>query len=313
MQRDLWLDKLRAFAMFLVIVGHIITNCVEFGRDTYICGVIYHIHIPLFLFISGLLAKDKEMNIEFWGGIIRRFLIPYTIWNVVLNLWSLGAKKIVSGGLLFTLQHIVNDRWMWFIPSFVAVYLCWQFLKPLASWKRMLIGLFMIYAVGGFSISLWCYFWYGAAASLRDSPSICAKKLFLLLVFMSSLLLPISFDNSYVMFLMQPHLISFSNWDEFLVQIITGLSFCLLVLSMRNWEDKKYTLLGKIGQETLPIYMLQTFLVEAVLPRILQLPRTIVSFLIVFIIAAGMITLCYVIIKQSSKIRLCRLILWGNK
>lgn len=59
-QRNPWLDNLKAFAIYLVIVGHVLSNCMQNGGGNRVNSIIYFIHIPLFLVISGLLVKDKS-------------------------------------------------------------------------------------------------------------------------------------------------------------------------------------------------------------------------------------------------------------
>lgn len=53
--RSSWMDLLKAFAIYLVILGHIINNCIKGGYYHPLIGIIYTIHIPLFLMISGTL------------------------------------------------------------------------------------------------------------------------------------------------------------------------------------------------------------------------------------------------------------------
>ena len=50
-----WLDSLRAFAVFLVIVGHKTDS-------TYLEQVIYSFHIPLFFWISGFLFDQSRYS-----------------------------------------------------------------------------------------------------------------------------------------------------------------------------------------------------------------------------------------------------------
>ena len=62
--RSSWMDLLKAFAIYLVILGHIINNCIKGGYYHPLIGVIYTIHIPLFLMISGYFVKDKVSSIN---------------------------------------------------------------------------------------------------------------------------------------------------------------------------------------------------------------------------------------------------------
>lgn len=55
------IDYIKALAIFLVILGHIITNCIYDGKQSIFNGIISFIHIPVFLFISGFLVKDSKL------------------------------------------------------------------------------------------------------------------------------------------------------------------------------------------------------------------------------------------------------------
>ena len=44
--RNPWLDNLKAFAIYLVIVGHVLSNCMQNGGGNRVNSIIYFIHIP---------------------------------------------------------------------------------------------------------------------------------------------------------------------------------------------------------------------------------------------------------------------------
>ena len=314
-ERIPWLDELRGIAMFLVIAGHIITLCVDGGCDSWICGAIYHVHIPLFLFISGLLAKDRNLDKKFWTDIIKRFVIPYVIWNTAVTLWYLGIKKNVNGGILFTLHHIIDDRWMWFIPTFLSVYIGWQLLKPLTEWKRTIVGVIGIYAFQGLSITFWCFVWYGLAASVRTLLPRMGLKTKLLCLTIVVICFPfVNFKDSYIMFLMHSQYISSVDWNAIFMQFFIGIPFCLLLITSKPINVQLGgAFLQQVGHYTLPMYMLQTLLVEAALPRILHLKEGYLSYCIVFVVAVCMTYICFKIIRITSKYKLLGMVLWGNK
>lgn len=83
-QRNPWLDTLKAFAIYLVILGHIINNCIINGYESRLCGILYFTHVPLFLVISGMLVKDKPINTNFLLNLLLRFVVP--LHNVVSHI-----------------------------------------------------------------------------------------------------------------------------------------------------------------------------------------------------------------------------------
>lgn len=66
-ERLQYIDALRAFAIFLVVVGHIyLFGFGYYGKDygSSYCQYIYQLHMPLFFFISGfVLCKENKV----WG------------------------------------------------------------------------------------------------------------------------------------------------------------------------------------------------------------------------------------------------------
>ena len=56
-KRISYIDSLRGVAMILVVIGHLIQNNYSDAYHNSIFNVIYSIHMPLFFFISGCVAK----------------------------------------------------------------------------------------------------------------------------------------------------------------------------------------------------------------------------------------------------------------
>lgn len=78
-QRINWIDWGKAFAIYLVVLGHLLS---ETGVEGKIHDFIYLFHMPFFFFISGLLFKIKENNIrEMFSRIWHSLIIPYIFLN----------------------------------------------------------------------------------------------------------------------------------------------------------------------------------------------------------------------------------------
>ncbi len=58
--RILWLDTLKVMAIYLVVLGHIVSTTYQPDLK----GIIYSFHMPLFFMISGYLNKDKHNAIK---------------------------------------------------------------------------------------------------------------------------------------------------------------------------------------------------------------------------------------------------------
>ena len=134
-ERILYIDNLRAFAIMLVVMGHILqfTFGDSHGFDHPFFKFIYSFHMPLFFFISGMFAKGftppltlcKYLN----NNIVRKskaLLIPYITWSLIINLLiSVGAysKDILNTTSLGALY--------WFLPSLFEAFILFFILQPL--------------------------------------------------------------------------------------------------------------------------------------------------------------------------------------
>lgn len=75
MERQHWIDNLKVFAMFLVVLGHL-------QIDSYYQSYVYVFHIPLFFCASGFLYKKRSFKEEL-SKCFTRLLIPYFIFQIL--------------------------------------------------------------------------------------------------------------------------------------------------------------------------------------------------------------------------------------
>lgn len=197
-QRNPWLDDLKAFAIYLVILGHIINNCIINGYESRICGILYFTHIPLFLVISGMLVKDKPINTKFLQNLLLRFVVPYTVWSVILTTFYLGRKHLFYDSLTSNVIVYYNNwchSFLWFIKVYLIVFVLWQILKKSTIQKRFIIGTFILVIFNLItqenkilaelaSLSLYAYTLFGAGALLKNySYKLTTIHMFILLIF----------------------------------------------------------------------------------------------------------------------------------
>jgi len=79
-QRIEWLDNLRAVAIFFVVLGH------TAGLPGPVEKLLFSFHMPIFFWISGLLAKESIRKESFSSFIAKRWrkrLIPYLSFSIV--------------------------------------------------------------------------------------------------------------------------------------------------------------------------------------------------------------------------------------
>ena len=89
------LDGIKGVLIFLVVFGHLIRGKTSYEPNIYgyLHYFIYSIHMPAFIFISGLVSK-KKADIR---KIIIYILLPYLLVNIAVNLVLVMTKQDLTG------------------------------------------------------------------------------------------------------------------------------------------------------------------------------------------------------------------------
>ncbi|MCR5667411.1 MAG: acyltransferase family protein [Eubacterium sp.] len=163
MKRNVKLDNLKAFLIFIVVLGHVFEFM--YGPSElygFIRSIIYSFHMPAFIFLSGYFSKNSKTHLS---KITVSYLSTYLIFNIVFSLtpWSIAPtldllrpqiiswyllcllfwrvsvtalskiKFIVPLSILFTLyigciepadRFLSISRAICFLPFFLAGYFC---------------------------------------------------------------------------------------------------------------------------------------------------------------------------------------------
>lgn len=115
--RDFSLDLIKAFAIYLVIMDHLVSG--TDGIDNPFRTFIYSCHMPLFFFVSGVLAYKKidslkEICVFFTKKC--RLLIPvfvFSMGNVIILNLNVGE---------FFIWHKFGLWFLWTLFLFFAIY-----------------------------------------------------------------------------------------------------------------------------------------------------------------------------------------------
>lgn len=284
-ERISYFDYLKALAIYMVVLGHVLTNCMTGGFNTGLCVFLYAVHIPLFLSISAMFAKDKKMDGIFWCGLLKRFVVPYFIWELVLTIFYLGFSGLKNNDFgSIVMSYLLNLKdGLWFFRAYLLTYILWLSLQRLSNWPRLFIGTVILILcnylayiadvkIEILSLVLYTYTIYGAAVCLKPYVTVFSlkKNAILWLLFFSSIIFMKSgydyFSSSFFV------LASQKLWWVFIIRFVAGLAFSLALINLSSlvcWGG--HMLFQNIGQRTLQIYMLQALIIEGVLPRILHL------------------------------------------
>lgn len=143
-----WISILQGWSMLLVVIGHItltnIFNDPSTPISTYIEKLIYRFHMPLFMFISGMLfyltklsrVKDYMPTVK---DKARRLLVPYLVFSISTLFIKLLFSSVVKNPVDSSVQSILNILIyptrnplgeMWFIATLFILFL----FLPLYQW-----------------------------------------------------------------------------------------------------------------------------------------------------------------------------------
>lgn len=137
-----WLDSLKGFAIFLVVVGHVILGYMHAGifidhqwSLQFVYDVIYSFHMPLFFIISGFLYKLtwRQKDIRLAKSISNKVLnmvLMYVLFSVVFWIFKYIAAEY--GNIQMSDQFILMDLLYIFISPLAYLWflyvLIWLFL-----------------------------------------------------------------------------------------------------------------------------------------------------------------------------------------
>ena len=331
-QRNPWIDILKAFAIYLVIVGHTLSNCIQNGGANKINSIIYFVHIPLFLVISGGLVKDKPMCKRFWLGLVKRFVIPCTVWTIILTTFYLGFEHLLHDGIEANVYVYLNNwchSFLWFIKAYLVTYILWQILQYIKHpCRRLLVGSIILVLINLIaqgnkplaeiaSLSLYSYTLFGAGTWVKKYINKINIYIIVMLLICFLLCLPFATSQNNYFECSFSHMLQYGDWHIFIIRLVAGICISIALIWVghnRQFGRSFYShIIQGIGKRTLQIYMLQSLLVEAALNRVIRLNNDLMGNATSFAVAIVMTLLCYIIIEITMKNNLCRTLLWGAK
>src|SRR3954451_22012656 len=105
-QRIEWIDRARGIGIILVVVGHALlsTSTGAFARD-----MIYAFHMPLFFFLSGLLAGRSQRDDlgHRAARLARTLLVPFAFFGVVTLAYHFAYDAVTKQHMV-SLQHAAD-------------------------------------------------------------------------------------------------------------------------------------------------------------------------------------------------------------
>lgn len=125
-ERNIIYDKVRGVAILLVVLGHVIQYSYSDFFHVPAFNIIYSFHMPLFMFLSGLVTYKKERQLDFLWLKTKFFclVIPFLSWMLLPFMFNRGWK----GGLIVYLKNVImnpdNANWFLWILFLMCLINC---------------------------------------------------------------------------------------------------------------------------------------------------------------------------------------------
>lgn len=156
-----WIDALKGFAIFTVVLGHCITDAISSNTFpaylnflTAFKDFIYSFHMPLFFTISGYLFFLTKSYHKYKSKVLDFFLI-YLIWCTLTWLSKFLAASSVNNPV--TIYDLITIFWKplmvyWYLYSLIIMYLVFSLFDIKLITKQNLI-LFLTLSIASHSIN----------------------------------------------------------------------------------------------------------------------------------------------------------------
>lgn len=314
MQRIEWIDKVKGFAIFLMVMGHVIAWSFDSFDDVLASGdmnllvvwrFIYSFHMPLFMFCSGFLFY-KAID---W----------FSFNNVKRMLWkrvqSLLIPYICAGFLIYLLDGSEFKYWfLWYLFIFsvftAIVFLVFKYIIRI-KWQQEIITAFLLavslccFKIGGCSHPLFDshinFFLYYSLGVIYRMWSITDKVLKNNIVYsLSILVFCVLFSLKFV---------GFSNVWSSIIIAIAGIN--VFVIYFEYYHTSKYKIWEWLGKMSLQIYIIHFFFtinipeignyITSLSQRFDVRSGIVIEFSTSFVLSIIVVFLCYLINELIGK------------
>ncbi len=326
-KRIVYLDLVKLFTIYLVILGHVIAMMVNgYSVGGRLYAFIYSFHMPLFVLLSGYFVSSRLEEMPIVDLIMKRgrqLLLP-----------SITCTLICCVYLWLTKEHPnCRDEMIgnsWFLKTLFVYYFLFGLLKrlPIDDWGLCVVScmaLFMIPGCSSLQVNLlFPYFWGGY---LLRKYSILERVCF---SWRYALVVVSLFGVAY--YLQRhwdvPNYIAINScslqtdWHLILFRYLVAFSGSLSVITLvsviyKYLEGGSFiNRLSCYGQWTLGIYVLQTILVINIFPDIIVWyveSELLLDVVVAPLLSMGFLVLCIWLIHWLPKSKTADLLMFGGQ
>jgi len=327
-QRIVYLDLVKLFTIYLVIMGHVIAMMVNgytVGGRMY--AFIYSFHMPLFMMLSGYFISSKTLSKTFPIFIMskaQQLILPALTCTIICLIYLFLARGHADVGL-----EIIGNSW--FLKTLFVYYMLFYLIKkiPMNEWLLLIFSctlLFVLPHASSLQVNLlFPYFWGGY---------LLRKYQVLEMVSFSwryACLFVLLFVGSYSIqrYLGIPNYIGInidslqSQWHLILLKYFVAFSGSMATITLISVLYKYYNSMSnrigniaKYGQWTLGVYVLQTILVINIFPDTIAWyvgNEWFLDLVVAPLLSLAFLALCLILIKGISKNKMLDIIFFGGQ
>lgn len=327
--RDLSIDALKAIAIFMVVYGHSIASFsgLEYqSLNMSIQKIIYLVHMPLFMFLSGMVSKRflEETNIK--DGVLRKIkqlLLPMFFWCLISWLIKVSLNLTNLGTPIHAIKSLYGEieSGYWFIWS---LFICSLYTKLVLSITRgklwgAICGLLVFYAIPLYDQMaifhldetkfMLPFYFGGYVLSKHDWKQWLSKIWFFIAALIVFITCCVYVKPSMFIYLLNLdfwHNPFFYNYIHFLFLLIAGFAgiYCFFFISQKiSFEKSGLSYISSLGQCTLGIYLIQGVLFNV----LLKWNSIIIGNHLVWFLLSVLITLvCYIFVYIFKNTRILK-------
>lgn len=111
-QRIIWIDNLKAFLIFIVVLGHCIQQLYPDYLNNHVYNYIYSFHMALFMFISGYCSK--KIGIQVIKDRFIQLIIPFLVWSLIKFAYRNDCN------ILQMIIHPTDSLWFLWVLFFIS-------------------------------------------------------------------------------------------------------------------------------------------------------------------------------------------------
>ena len=317
--RNIYMDAVKAFAIFLVVMGHAVQyiSGTDFWNNP-IYQIIYSVHMPLFFVISGFffVGQQNKSFKEFLSRKVMTLLLPCVVWASLSGLLTL----IHNGGIFAFINKILSPlNWpFWFLKGLFSVQLiAWISLviaRKIAPkhyvWVAALLSLCVFFIpyteVARVMLPI---FWAGWFLRMHYEWILDHKGIISIALNLYGYLLETSYPCT--------------DWLWLIYRVAIGCTGSLAIIALFHLPQYIPSWIQQVGTSTQAVYILQACLLEhfiggfiaqktAWLVPIQQLPPLCLFCVVLPMIAISLVGLCVLLYRPIRRVPILSSLLFGT-